>query len=764
MEKSLPSYIKIILFFAALTPLIYMPSLIFPFIMGKIVFFRVVVEIALILFTWYAFLRFKEPASAAGFPRHPLILFTALFAVSVALSTVFAVDGYRAFWGDIERGGGLFEILHLLAFIALSIRFFGPKDWLRFFKLSVVVGAIVSLYGWLQFLGVTLFPFSLPVSSQPGSFLGNPAYLSSYLILLIAISLIVAFKAEEQSWRQGVWPVTVFFFVTIFITQIRGAILSAAIAAVFLLLFILFARLPEGVRSGTVKKVSVTALLIIIFGAVLFWTTRTSPLWQSIPGVKRFARESYDIASVSTRLIALGVSWDAFKEKPVLGWGPENYNIAYNKHYDPAYSFYAEDWFDRAHNKIAEVAVMQGIIGLLAYLTLFVSVFYFLFKHFKGSFWLKPTLAAALVGYFVQNLFLFDTPVSYLLFFTLIGYLAAETGAFGSRFPYPRLSGGLLQGARILLAAAVFIIALASLYFGNFIPFRQSREYIKAVRTKVGERIFLASNNFLYPYSFAQATIRAQLSDLVYNNGLFRNREFRALTDKVISSLEELVAREPYEPRNFIRLVEDYSEYAKDDRSYFSKAEEYSRKAFDLSPKRQGVRYHLAFVLSGEGKYDEALALAEETVALKPDVYKSQYQLGIVYSLYADAPNNIGTPLQEEYRRKAREQFTRAWAMAREQNRYTFFLVQDFNNLISIYRILRDNVGAAEVVEVAIRNFPGEKKFYIDAIAIYRDLRRKEDMIAVARRMSDLFPETKNDVETIVDLAEKEKWEILDTL
>ncbi len=762
MQKSLPSAIRFLLFLAALAPIIYTPSLIFPFVFGKVIFFRVVVELALILFSLYFIKGLKDGSFSL---RHPLVIFTALFTLSVAISTAFAVDSYRAFWGDVERGGGLFGMLHFLAFFLLTVYFFTPKDWLRFFKISVIIGAIISFYGWLQFLGNALFPFALPATTQPGSFLGNPAYLSSYLILLIGVSFILAFRAAEPVWRRSAWAFAVFFFVTIFITQIRGAILGAGVAILFFLIYLLFAKLPPNTRSGLVKKGAAAALLLCVLGTALFWATRTASFWQSIPGVKRLARESYDIASVSTRLIALEVSWDAFKEKPILGWGPENYNIAYNKHYDPAYSYYAEDWFDRAHNKVAGVAVTQGAVGILAYFALLISGFYFIFKRLSGSFRLKPLLAAAFVGYFIQNLFLFDTPVSYLIFFSLFGFLTTETKKTAIFNLHPlKIPPFLRRVAVFIVGGALIVGSLLGLYFGNFIPFRQAKEYISGVRTKVGEKIFAASDDFLYPYSFAQATIRDQFSDLIYDNGLFRVQEFRPLTDRVITSLEELVEREPYEPRHFIRLVENYSEYAKDDRTYFVKAEEYSRQAFELSPERQGVRYHLAFVLAGEGKHEEAIKLAEGTVSLDPEVYKSQYQLGIVYSLYADARENIGTPLQDEYREKAREQFTLAWEMAREQNRYSFFLFQDFNNLISIYRILGDNAPAAEVLEIALREHPNEQQFYIDAMAVYRDLREKEKLIDTARKLGELFPETKDDTEVIIDLAEKEKWNILDTL
>lgn len=770
--------IKALLFAALLTPLIYTPSLLFPFVFGKVVFFRVIVELALVAFLAYCLEKWKkgngaEEASRASLMRHPLVALIALFTLFFALSTFLGVNDYRAFWSDIERGGGLFGLLHLVAFLLLSVTFFSPKDWLRFFQGSLLVGAVVAIYGWFQYFGITNMFFALPAASQPGSFLGNPAYLAGYLILLVGAAFAVGARAESEWWRKASPFFAAFFFLTLFIVQIRGALLAAAAGVVFVLLYLLFSRLPDGSPSRLLKRTAAIILLLMVGGGALLFTTRTAPVWQSIPGIARFAKESFDISSVATRFIALGVSWDAFKERPLFGWGPENFNVAYNTHYDPSYAYYAEDWFDRAHNQVAEAAVTGGIGGLLTYLGLYAGLMVVIFKYLpvpegegkRRAFFLRPLLAAAVIAYFVQNLFLFDTPSSSLILFALIGFLIAETRALtlpwraAFTLPLPARRIAAWTGGALLLAGAG-----AGFYFGNAIPYSQAKTYVAAVRTKVGEKIRAATEEFLVPYTFAQTTIRAQLSDLVYENGLFRALQFRALTDRVLSALEEDVAREPYEPRQFIRLVEGYEEYAKLDHAFFTQAEEYARRALTLSPNRQGIRYHLAFVLAGAGKYEEAIALAEESVALDPRVYKSQYQLGIVYSLYADAPENKGTPRQAEYRARAGAQFTKAWEMAKEQNQFGFFLTQDINNLIVIYRILGETARAAEVVDVALRLYPKEEAFYVSAMAVYRDLRQKDRIIDAARKLKELNPAHTNDADTIIDLAEKENWTILDTL
>ena len=53
--------------------------------------------------------------------------------------------------------------------------------------------------------------------------------------------------------------------------------------------------------------------------------------------------------------------------------GPENYNIIYDAKFQPImYKLSgAEIWFQRAHNKLVDQAVMTGIFGLALYLLIF---------------------------------------------------------------------------------------------------------------------------------------------------------------------------------------------------------------------------------------------------------------------------------------------------------------------------------------------------------------------------------------------------------
>ncbi len=118
-----------------------------------------------------------------------------------------------------------------------------------------------------------------------------------------------------------------------------------------------------------------------------------------------------------------GMALEGFKEHPILGWGQENFNFVFNKYYNPG-MYAQEPWFDRAHNVFFDWLIVGGILGLLAYLSLFATAIYLLwFRIGTWSVTSKSILTGLLAGYFFQNLFVFDNLISYIMFFSVIGYI-----------------------------------------------------------------------------------------------------------------------------------------------------------------------------------------------------------------------------------------------------------------------------------------------------------------------------------------------------
>ena len=261
MENVTPIYLKrglkYLLFATALTPLVVTHSTLFPFITGKIFFFRSLVEVALIIFLVTLILEKEFVGEVMGkikkLFRNPLAVFLSLFLLSLIVSTIFAVNHYRAFCGDIERGDGLFGMLHFFAFLLMTVTVFDRRDWTNYLKATLVVGAVMIFYAFLQFFDITNFPFMSRLANhdRAESFIGNSAFLAAYLILLVPFAVVVyqheSAKIRINQWLRKFWPyfsLAVIFlsFITIFLTGTRGAILGLGAGVLFLLLYFTFRK------------------------------------------------------------------------------------------------------------------------------------------------------------------------------------------------------------------------------------------------------------------------------------------------------------------------------------------------------------------------------------------------------------------------------------------------------------------------------------------------------------------------------------------
>ena len=123
-------------------------------------------------------------------------------------------------------------------------------------------------------------------------------------------------------------------------TETRGAVVALLAALLALTLFFIFAR-PEDLvqlpfqKTQHLKKYAVGFLLFGIIAAGSIWLMRDSAFVKSNNTLKRVTHISFTEATAQTRLLAWKMSLTGFKERPIFGWGPENYYVLFNKYYDP---------------------------------------------------------------------------------------------------------------------------------------------------------------------------------------------------------------------------------------------------------------------------------------------------------------------------------------------------------------------------------------------------------------------------------------------
>lgn len=393
----------------------YFPSMFFPYITGKNFAFRILIEILLAL---YVLLALRDPKYR---PRSSLIGWTLLaFVVWMGVATVFSVDPVKSFWSNFERMEGYLTVLHLFVyFVVAGAVLTAERLWERFFQVSIGVSMFQGLYALFQIFGI------LAISSQSGprvdTTFGNAAYLAVFLLIHVFITLFMLARERRSRWLQIFYCSALLLqLVGLFYTQTRGAMLGVAGGLVIAALFILWQA--RGAEWKMVRRWSLGVLAGVVILTGLIFVLRDTTLVQQIPGVARLASISLEERTVVSRLVYIWpMALKGALERPLIGWGQENFNFIFNKYYDPG-MYDQEEWFDRAHNQFLDWLIAGGVPAFLLYLSLYVLAAWAIFRTQALKVPEQAALLGLLAAYGFHNLFVFDNIMSAIYFFMLLAF------------------------------------------------------------------------------------------------------------------------------------------------------------------------------------------------------------------------------------------------------------------------------------------------------------------------------------------------------
>ncbi|MDP3947221.1 MAG: O-antigen ligase family protein [bacterium] len=441
------------------------PSTFFPFIGVKAYWFRLWVSAAAIAFLWwYGFTAPRKEANER-FKRlfaSPLVWAVTAFVGAFLISTFLARDPALAFWSNFERGEGGFAMLYLYAlFLLLGLviprtgstalppsgarrerAWFGSAHhkWRGMMLVSVIAALMVVGYGVLAMLdnpeNGTYFmgPTSADIVAFSKHFagsLGNSIYVGSYLLFVFFyLGILLEDKQRGQNAdrtrkyaEMGLYfTLAALFFVFFVLSQGRGAMVGLVAGILAGLGFAVSAA------RGRTRYLLLGILgALLVFGAALRYY-KDSPAVASVPIVSRFARIS--VSSDLTRLYAWWTAWEAFKERPLFGWGPENFTEEFDRRFDTRHFMPGVDsttWYDRAHSIIFDYLAELGAVGLAGFLSIFAAFYWQFFKFWDRTRVLWGALWFAFpVAYLAQGVTIFDIFPIYIQLFLFLGYAAYE--------------------------------------------------------------------------------------------------------------------------------------------------------------------------------------------------------------------------------------------------------------------------------------------------------------------------------------------------
>ena len=332
------------------------------------------------------------------------ILLVSLISALFSLSPSISIHGsYKNNLGLLTLFAGAF----LFAAIVTKVR--GAEQIQRLVTVLILTSIPVAMYGIIQRQGLDPLPWERMVTVRSSGQLGNPIFFAAYLIMVFPLTVVRTVssytkKTESDGFislsviRIGLYVlIALMQLLAIFYSQSRGPLLGLLTSSLIMavLLPLCFSR------RWLIKAFLCIALF---FGVVLILMSFSE---------KPLGSTEKDSLSRMTRLIDLNsetaqvrfLLWNASMErllhtKPIhyatgetdpfhslrlfIGHGPGTVRSVFESVHPPALAQFEDRRSTpaAAHNESWEMLLQGGVLGFLAYIWFFTSLFYFSLKWF----------------------------------------------------------------------------------------------------------------------------------------------------------------------------------------------------------------------------------------------------------------------------------------------------------------------------------------------------------------------------------------------
>jgi O-antigen ligase/tetratricopeptide (TPR) repeat protein len=741
MENS-SLYVKILkwgIFISLFLPLVIFSQYISPFHFGKMIIFRILVELMAV---FYLILILIDRSYRPKWT--PILVSFSIFAGLYLLTGVIGVDFYNSFWGSLERMGGIFSFLHFwVYFIILTSIIKSKKDWQKVLKISVLVGFLSILFAYGQRLQLGDFFVGWQHGERVIGTIGNPALFAGYLLFIIYLALLFLLRKETPIREKGFFVAVIILGIPVLLmTAVRGAMLSLLGSALLLILFFIF-KAP----SKKAKIWLFAAIILLIVAAGVVWINKESSWVKNISWLSRLTDISKGTDTIQTRLWSWDSAIKGWKERPIFGWGPENFTFLHMKHFDPRHFTHmgSETIWDRAHNMVLEQLSTMGVIGLISYLSIFFIIFYLLVKRFKQGKIDKidfGVIGVMIIAYFGQNLFIFDTFANYFLFFLSLGYInflssdssgeenSGQEKIIAQKTPSPFLMTFLL----------ILVIILG--YQTGIKPARANFACTRAIlagRDGDAQKAFNKYREALgYKTPQGAYEIRHKLAAFVIqvvDSQRQKNQDIDpALLHYAINETEKNVDKYSFDTTPYLYIGRMYILLMTEEADAGTKAEQYIQKAINLNPSNPRIWYEMGQAKLSQKKYQESYDSFKKALDLNPKVALSWWFLSnTAFQLerYDEAVYNAEKAIELGY--------------DSYQNSIT-----DLMRLVAIYEKSGNYQRVLEYYVMAAQEQPQNPQIYASLAVVYAKMGHKDEAIKSALRAAELDPSFKEEADKFI--------------
>lgn len=334
-----------------------------------------------------------------------------ILTVLAFISTKYAIDFEKSFFGEMYRNEGLLTIIsyYLLILNGKSIK--KEKYKKNIIKVFIFIGIFQSIYALLQ--SYTYLPFIRRhiIKYMAMGLCSNPNFFGSYMVMQV---LIIGYMYIYNPKKRYL-IIYILFGITLYLAESTGPALSAVLTLIFSLFII-----PK--KWKKIMKLIIILFLSYVFANLSLRYVQTHKYKVIMLDDYEIAKEISKVTTKNTEEIGNGriMLWKnslpLVKKYWLVGCGLDNFKDAY-----PNWGKSVK--YDKAHNVYLQITITNGIPALTIFLVLLFLVF---LKGIKYKDSLFTPMYMAFIGYSIQaflNISVIDVAPYYYI---IIGILLSK--------------------------------------------------------------------------------------------------------------------------------------------------------------------------------------------------------------------------------------------------------------------------------------------------------------------------------------------------
>jgi len=628
----------VLLIASLLVPVIFASGFFFPYVVPRNLYFRAIIEVAAA--TLVVTLCFgRRRLDLRG---EPILWALVAFVAAATISAAFSPARMHSLFGDFERMGGVWAWLHLAIFFLL-LRTLRDDDWPWLLNAALAVSLYVSIRAITEHAGFTLGSDATDsVVAASSATLGNPGLLGGYLLMNVVLAIYLACSSER--FRLPYLAAGGFNLLALIYAQNRSSLVGLVVGA--LVGAVIFSILGTKSRKRWIVPSMAGGVALVV--AAMSLGIRYFPsnvVMRNLPAVLQRLAMTDPTGSDEPRVMQWRAAVAGFRDHPLLGYGPENHNLAWSAHFDPGIVRVETQIFDRTHNQFLEMLATTGIVGTAAFLGIWIAIGMTLVRGYRAG-RVSAAVASVMwglqVAYAIYLAFWFVDLNSTMLWI-MMAALIASRATIGSVVleatgtdPHPATPRPSLA------LAAVSVLALC-LYAETYTPLVASRALSRIDTPRGPVSNVLAEFDALSRSRANQtahtpivmgeylASLRPSVDELRSNAN--ERRMLDRAFDESFAMFAKEIHRDTLNDRLYTHEAELLNEAAHFYRSaiYRQQAIDAFHKAIDLSPHRSDQRLGLAALYIDDGDFERAIVVLNDAVKSDPQLGEPRFRLAQAY-------------------------------------------------------------------------------------------------------------------------------------